>query len=166
MLRGIRKPASLLIVFAAFHFSALAALAHAIGFSCKVLGDMVRVEAYFSDDTPAVDAQVFVRNEKQEIVAQGRTDERGVWTFARPPAAPYEITVDAGAGHRLMQRLTVPEPSALSNGQESAVNGGPDRQDFTRIPWTRLAIGVAIITALAAAWLGRARIARYKESRS
>ncbi len=68
------------MVLAMLPWTALAAFPHAIGFECKVLEEIVRVEAYFSDDTPAIDAQVVVRNPQNEIIAQGRTDERGIWT--------------------------------------------------------------------------------------
>ena len=75
-------------------------LAHAVGLSCKVLEKSVRVEAYFTDDTPAMDALIVVKNEHGDIIIQGRTDEKGDWSFDRPPAGRYEVSVDAGAGHR------------------------------------------------------------------
>ena len=154
------------LVLAAFCASASPAWAHAIGFSCKLLGDVVRVEAYFSDDTPAIAAHVVVRNEQNAIVAEGRTDDRGIWTFARPAAARYEVMVDGGAGHRLTQKLTIPEPAPQLESQENAVGAGPPRSEFTRIPWLRLATGLGLIFFLAAGWLARARIGRYKASRS
>ena len=163
---SFRRIAVSLLVLAAFCASAPLALAHAIGFSCKLLGDLVRVEAYFSDDTPAIAAHVVVRNEENAIVAEGRTDDRGVWTFARPAAARYDVTVDGGAGHRLTQKLTIPELAPQPEKQEDAVGDGPLRSEFTRIPWQRLAIGLGIIFVLAVGWLARARIGRYRTSRS
>ena len=154
------------LVLAALCASASPALAHAIGFSCKLLGDLVRVEAYFSDDTPAIAAHVVVRNEQNAIVAEGRTDDRGVWTFARPAAARYDVTVDGGAGHRLTQKLTIPEMTPQPQSQEKAVGEGPPRSEFTRVPWLRLGIGLGIIFSLAVGWRARARIGRYRASRS
>jgi hypothetical protein len=166
VLASFRRFAVPALVLAAFCASASVAWAHAIGFSCKLLGDLVRVEAYFSDDTPAIAAHVVVRDEQNAIVAEGRTDDRGIWTFARPVAARYEVTVDGGAGHRLTQKLTIPELAPLPESQEKAVGDGPLRSEFTRIPWLRLAIGLGIIFLLAAGWLARAKIGRYKASPS
>jgi nickel transport protein len=140
-------------------------LAHAVGLSCKLLEKSVRVEAYFSDDTPAMDALIVVKNEQGETIVQGRTDEKGVWSFDRPVAGRYEISVDAGAGHRAKEALTVPEPAAGSGTPAVGTGDGPAREDFTRVPWLRLAAGLALIFVLAGCWLGRARIGRYRASR-
>jgi nickel transport protein len=141
-------------------------LAHAVGLSCKLLDNLVRVEAYFSDDTPAIEALIVVKNEQGAIVGQGRTDEKGVWSFDRPAAGRYEVSVDAGAGHRAKEALTVPEPAAGSGTPPVDTGDGPAREDFTRVPWLRLAAGLAMIFVLAGCWLGRARIGRYRASRS
>ncbi len=166
MLRKPLRSAVLWIVLSTLFLTPQTVWAHAIGFTCKLIGNLVRVEAYFSDDTPAIDALVVVHNGLNEIVAQGRTDDHGVWTFARPPAAHYEVTVDGGAGHRKTERLTIPDQPRELESQGSVVSEGPVRDEFTRIPWLRLTIGLAVIFLAALAWLGRSRIARYKASRS
>jgi hypothetical protein len=166
MLAIVRRLAFFSIVLAALCLSGQTALAHAVGFSCKLLGNLVRVEAYFSDDSPAIDALVVVRNEHNQVVAQGRTDDHGIWTFARPAAARYDVSLDAGAGHRATQRLTIPEQPPRPGSQEGVVSEGPMRDDFTRIPWLRLTVGLGIIFLLAALLLGRAKIARYRAFRS
>jgi hypothetical protein len=142
-----------------------AAQAHAIGLSCKLVGKLVRVEAYFSDDTPAFDALIVVRDEQQAVVAQGA---RTIVACGRSTAAGgrYEVSVDAGAGHRAKQVLVIPEATAEPGNAESAAAGDLPRDEFTRIHWLRLALGLGIISLLAAVWLGRARIGRYKASRS
>ncbi len=154
------------LAFIALVVAPQAAQAHAIGLSCKLAGQLVRVEAYFSDDTPGIDALIVVRDREQAVVAQGRTDDRGVWTFPRPPAGRYEVSVDAGAGHRAKQQLVIPEAAAESASGETAAGGGSPREEFTRIPWLKLTLGMGIISLLTAGWLGRARIARYKAFRS
>jgi hypothetical protein len=122
------------------------------------MGNLVRVEAYFSDDTPAINALIVVRNEQNEIVAHGRTDDRGVWAFSRPAPARYEVSIDGGAGHRAAQRLTIPEQPSQPGSQEAVVSDGPVRDDFTRVPWLRLGIGLTVILLLAMGWLGRTRL--------
>ena len=105
---------------------------------------------------------------KAKSSRKGRTfDDHGIWTFARASAAArYDVSVDGGAGHRATQRLTIPEQPPQTGSQEGVVGEGPKRDDFTRIPWLRLAIGLGIISLLAVGWLSRARIARYRASRS
>jgi hypothetical protein len=141
-------------------------LAHAVGLSCKVVDKLLKVEAYFDDDTPAIEATIVVRNERNEIVAQGKTDERGMWACERPAAGRYEVSVDAGAGHRAKQQLTVSELPGESGTPIPDADAGPTRDDFTRVPWARLAIGLGLIFIVAAGWRRRANTDRYKASRS
>ncbi|CAN5151608.1 hypothetical protein BH10PLA2_BH10PLA2_31100 [soil metagenome] len=140
--------------------------AHAVGLSCKVVDRQLKVEAYFDDDTPAIEATIVVRNERNEIVAQGKTDERGMWACDRPAAGRYEVSVDVGAGHRAKQQLTVPESPGESETAVTGAGAGPTRDDFTRVPWARLAIGLGLIFIVAAGWRRRANTDRYKASRS
>jgi hypothetical protein len=133
-------------------------LAHAVGLSCKLLEKTVHVEAYFSDDTPASDALIVVKNEREEIVTQGKTDDKGVWNFDRPAPGRYVVSVDAGAGHRAKETLTVPELAGAARAVDDHPVDGPGREEFTRIPWGRLAAGLAIIFVAAGCWRMRRRI--------
>jgi nickel transport protein len=130
------------------------ARAHALGAECKVVGGRVEVEAYYDDDTPARDAKVSVRDAAQKVIVEGRTDERGCWSFPQPAAGKYEVVVDAGAGHRATVKVTVTgDPPA---GPPQVVSDGPTREEFTRTPWLKVAIGLAAIAVLAGAfWLSR-----------
>ena len=73
-------------------FLPLAASAHAIGVDARIVEDKVRVEAYFDDDTPARDAKVEVLDGEKVVVAEGRTDEKGYWTFAKPKPGKLRTT--------------------------------------------------------------------------
>src|SRR5205085_12543127 len=72
----------------------------------------VYVEAGYSfgrdESEPAEGAAVTVTDTDGNRVAAGTTDERGVWTFPRPPAGTYTIVVEQ-AGHRTAVTLAVPE---------------------------------------------------------
>jgi hypothetical protein len=57
------------------------------------------VEAGFDDDTPAEGAKVTVTAADGTVIAEGRTDERGVCKFERPGPGKYTVTVES-AGHR------------------------------------------------------------------
>jgi hypothetical protein len=50
------------------------ALAHRLHVVPKIVGDELRVEAFYDDDTPAQEARIAVLIE-DEIAAQGTTDE-------------------------------------------------------------------------------------------
>jgi nickel transport protein len=140
-----------IVAFLALLAATAPAHAHALGVSAAVRGKAVEVEAYYSDDTPARDAHVTVHDRAGELWTQGRTDELGKWTFPLPRPGPYEIVVDAGAGHRVTKSIVV--PAVLPPGPTGPVADGPSRAEFTGFPWLRLAAGLAIIAALAAGWL-------------
>jgi nickel transport protein len=142
---------------------ALPASAHALGAECKLRGGRVEVEGYYDDNTPARDARVTVRDAAGQTVADGRTDDKGRWSFPAPEPGRYHVIVDAGAGHRAVVSVTVPEaasapPTFTSTPDagpgppaETVISEGPGRAEFTRVPWTKIAIGFAVIAGLAAA---------------
>ena len=121
------------------------ALAHRLHVEAKLTDDHVRVEAYYDDDTPAQEAKITVRLGDQ-LIAEGRTDDKGVWTCPLPKPGAYTIRAQS-AGHADTKTLSVPEPA------QAAIEPPPedDRSSRTRTRWARLAIGLAIIGGL---WLG------------
>ncbi|HTU20668.1 MAG TPA: carboxypeptidase-like regulatory domain-containing protein [Gemmataceae bacterium] len=134
--------------------------AHALGAECTLHGDSVRLEAYFDDDTAAADARVVVRDEARNIVAEGRTDSKGVWSFAAPPPGPYRVTVDAGAGHQTTIPLRIPSKTEQMRTVPSAAelaHEGPTRVEFTRFPWGGVALGLTVIVLLFLGWRGLRR---------
>ena len=126
----------------------LAASAHAIGVDARIVGDRVRVEAYFDDDTPARGAKVEVLDGELLVVAEGRTDEKGHWTFAKPKPGKYTVRVDAGDGHAAKTTIAI----AGEVEESKSLSDGPSRESFTG--WQRLActgVGLAVIAGLTAA---------------
>jgi hypothetical protein len=146
--------------------------AHALGADCRLRGGRVEVEAFFDDDTPARNAQVSVVDADKETVAQGKTDGAGRWSFPLPAPGQYKVIVDAGAGHRTTRLVMVPQPEASSpipnksaetnlskvdipegTSEAPLISTGPSRQQFTRFPWLKVALGLGTITALCLAFL-------------
>src|SRR5262245_52630816 len=128
------------------------AAAHALGAECKLAGDRVHVEAFFDDDTPAPDARVRVADGQKSLVAEGHTNAQGRWSFARPAPGTYEVVVEAAGGHRARVPITVPaDPSANGPSEPqrettpTTISEGPTRQEFTRFPWPKVALGLAAI---------------------
>ena len=127
--------------------------AHAIGAEAKLAAGRVELEAYYDDDTPGADAAVTVTGPGGKVVAEGRTDPVGRWSFPRPPAGKYRVTIDAGGGHRATIGLTIPPPappvaSPRPAGDPVNVSDGPTRSEFTgptRYVWA--AGGIIVIGA-------------------
>jgi hypothetical protein len=145
------RPIPLLFALFALGVATPLARAHAVGMACRVEGTRIVVEAFYDDDSPAVRAKVRVLDGSQEV-GTGLTDEKGVWSFARPAPGHYSVQLDAGAGHRATQTIEVP-PSAESPATPLAIGAGASRQEFTRFPWDRLLLGLLAIFALAGAFL-------------
>lgn len=133
-------------------------LAHALGVTCRLKGEVVEVEVYYEDDTPAANAKVRVRDAQYNDIATGRTDAQGVWSFSRPAPGTYRVSVDAGGGHRKLIRLTIPEPTVAA---PPASETGDRRETFTAFPWLGVLAGLAIIAALAGGALLVGRLRRH-----
>lgn len=111
----MRPARSLVVAFAAAAVAVplvpAAATAHDLIALVKVRDADVYVEAGYSygkdDGDPAGEAAVVVTDEHGNRVATGTTDEKGVWTFPRPPAGTYTVVVEQ-AGHRAVVTLAVP----------------------------------------------------------
>jgi hypothetical protein len=120
------------------------ALAHALNAECVVKEGRVEVEAFYDDGTPARRARVRIFAEGMRLVGEGKTDDKGSCTLARPEAGQYEVQVDAGAGHRRTMALVVP---TAETAPAPPVSGTPMREERARYPWTRVLLGVLLIAA-------------------
>jgi nickel transport protein len=148
-----------LLALAALAVGSAAASAHGLGAEAKLIDGRVVVEVFFDDDTPAPDADVTVTDAAGAEAAFGRTDAAGRWSFPAPPAGPYKVVVDAGAGHRAKLALTVP---AAPPGP-ATVSDGPTRAEFTGPQkWLLATAGVAAIAA--GTWVVR-RLSRSRTDR-
>lgn len=138
--------------------------AHGIGAEAKLKGERVHVEGFFDDDTPASDAKVTVTGEDGKVVAEGKTDAKGQWSFPVPAAGKYRVAVDAGGGHLAKTTITIParpavtgthtsgtSPSSVPANQsepETVVSDGPTRAEVTGGRWLKAGVGLAIIGLL------------------
>ncbi len=111
--------------------------AHAVGVTATLAGERVTIEAFFDDDEPAADAKVTVHDAANVLIAAGKTDAAGAWSFAVPPAGKYAVRVDAGDGHATTTVVTVPHDASVS----ASISDGPSRE--ARTGWHRW-LGVAV----------------------
>lgn len=143
---------------------ATTASAHGVGVEATLKGAVVHVEAFFDDDTPAADSAVTVTAEGGRTVAEGKTDAKGMWSFPAPPPGTYRVALNAGDGHAAKTTLRVPPPESHppAEATDTLVSDGPTREEFTRFPWEKVALGLAGIGGLTAGawWWGRRRTPR------
>ena len=102
----IRFQTFCLIALAGLGLAASPAFAHKLLIDCRVKGDNVHVEAFYDDDTPAQRAKISVEDSEKRIVAQGRTNERGVWTCSLPAPGNYTVRAES-VGHAASESLTI-----------------------------------------------------------
>ena len=129
--------------------------AHKLMITCRLEGDQLRVEAYYEDDTPAQEARITVSKDGV-IVAEGKTDERGIWIGQRPAAGEYHLKA-ISAGHTASETLPVPDVSEHSPEIDI---GHQHRRDSVGIQWINLGYGLLILLALAVVW----KIAKWQKS--
>jgi len=129
------------------------AFAHRLMADCKVVGNQLRIEAFYQDDTPAQEANVTVRS-GDVVIAQGQTDEKGVWTCPKPAAGTYTVRVES-TGHAATETLVIAESEDGNNptAAEASPEGSTDRATRTRTPWRNLALGVGLVGGACAVWL-------------
>lgn len=137
-----------------------AALAHGIGVEAKLKGDRVAVEALFDDDTSAAEAKVVVTTEDGKVVAEGKADAKGMWSFPALAPGKYKVVVNAGGGHLAKTTITIPARTAAvpspptpdgtspPSGAEPevVVSDGPTRAEMTGWRrWLMAGAGIALI---------------------
>lgn len=120
------------------------AFAHKLLLEYRVAGELLRVEAGYDDDSPAEGASIVLENERKEIIAQGKTDERGLWSCPLPPPGVYLLRAES-VGHAATREVTI--------GNEIAA-ARPANEPGT--PWTKVLIGIGAIAVLfTAVWLAK-----------
>jgi hypothetical protein len=129
-----------IVAIALLTLGASPAFAHKMYVEGKPLTDHVRVEAYYEDDTPAQEAKIKILKD-DAVVAEGRTDEKGVWTCVLPPGH-YSVRAET-LGHAANCVIEVPV-----RAEEVVPPSDDQRAANTRFPIWRVALGLAIIGTL------------------
>jgi hypothetical protein len=115
------------------------AFAHKLYVDPTIVGDRLRVEVYYDDDTPAQDAKVTVLFGDEKL-ATGKTDEKGVWTWPKPGPGTYLVRAES-LGHAAKETVVIPDPAA-----DPPPAAPPEsRPSRTRTPWRNLALGLGVI---------------------
>lgn len=134
----------------------VSASAHQMFAKAKVVGDQLKVEAYHDDDTPAQNARVEVKLDDQ-LVIEGKTDERGLWSAPAPKAVgSYKVRV-SGDGHVARATFEVgtataePSVQARRDGEAESLDIA-ERRENTRLKWDRLGVGLGLVLGCGGMW--------------
>jgi hypothetical protein len=126
-----------------------AAFAHNLMTDPRMAGGQLRVEVFYDDGTPAQDAQVTVRS-GDDKVAEGRTDEKGVWVWEAPVPGKYTVHGQS-LGHASRPEAVEIKQAELAPPARTADAAAPpesaSRAARTRTPWRNLALGLGLIGA-------------------
>ena len=126
-------PLALLLLFA----WAQPARAHAVYLFAWVDGDRVCSEGYFAKKSKVRDGTVTVRNAAGSLVAEGRTNEQGLWCFPAPASQDLTFVLNAGQGHRAEFILPVKEfPSGHSPAADKEKPASPGALAADKVPAT------------------------------
>lgn len=120
----------------------------------KVTGGTVTVEVFYDDNTPGAGATMRVFNPANEVVQEGKSDDKGFWSFPAPPPGDYVIRAKTNDGHAAKADLHIPQPS----DPPVEPTPGRTRPDLTGpMRWVGVGAGLAVVTAAFGVWywLGR-----------
>ncbi|MSR53531.1 MAG: carboxypeptidase regulatory-like domain-containing protein [Gemmataceae bacterium] len=142
-----------LLAFVILSGVATPVFAHKLIVDPRIKGDRLHVEAFYEDDTPAQQARITVLN-GDTVIAEGRTDEKGVWSIAKPMPGTYLVKAES-LGHAAKETLVIAESKSRA---ENSVGGSPltvvdnsdsladeERAAKTRTPWNRIGLGLGLI---------------------
>lgn len=108
------------------------------------------IEAGFDDDTPAEGAKVVLTDASGAVIAEAKTDDRGVCKLARPVPGKYTATVEA-LGHKDKVAFEV-----VGVAVADAASGPTEYRGWRLDRTVGLVVGVGSLLALSAGyWLVR-----------
>ena len=100
-MRQIKNVFIQIITFIILFLFTTTALAHKAIIRAEVENGIVKVECVYSGDTPMINAKFQVFNDKDEIVSEGRTDDKGKYQFNVPDNVKIlKLVVHDLMGHR------------------------------------------------------------------
>lgn len=100
-------------------------LAHRINIFALDEGGEIYTESTFAGKRPVKRGTVRVFNDQRVLLLTGETDEKGIYTFARPDSGVLIVEVDAGMGHKNSWELEavdgVPYPGEPQGGEQGSL---------------------------------------------
>jgi len=102
----------------------LPALAHKVIIFAWVEGDTVFTESKFSDGKKAINSQVLVFDKEGTQLLEGKTDNKGEFSFKIPKLTDLRIVLNAAMGHKAEWRIAESEINEAGGVSEKKRAGG------------------------------------------
>ncbi len=106
----------------------LACYLHGLLIEARISSGQLCIEVFFDDDSPAIEATVALLSSNDQTIAQGKTDQKGCWTIPCPAPGTYQITANAGLGHKSKKSISIPD------NRQSAISMAPPKSTPGSIP--------------------------------
>lgn len=88
------------------------ALAHKVNVFAYVEAGKVYTESYFPDGSPVEGGKVLVYDSQNNLLLEGVTDKKGLFSFAVPKVDDLNIVIEATMGHKNSFKLKKAEVEA------------------------------------------------------
>jgi nickel transport protein len=113
--------ASVLLLFLSF---SAPARAHKVSLFAWVEGDTVYTESYFGGERKAVGGLIRVFDPSGKQLLEGKTDDKGEFSFRIPRKVDLKIVLEATMGHKTEFILRAEKPGDIQKGSEPAPEKG------------------------------------------
>ncbi len=111
--------------------------AHKVNVFAYVEGDRVVVEGYFGGNVKAQDSPVEVFDEGGQKIHEGKTDDKGVYSFKLSDLPPFsgglKIVLEAGMGHKADYTISASDiPGSI--GKDASEKAQPPKDKLEEAP--------------------------------
>jgi len=90
-------------------------------FCTVVRGNIVEIEVHHEDQTPAKGLKVALVDAQKNVIAAGKINADGEWSWPAPAPGAYEVVLDPGTGDRDIKRYPIEvRPAALPSPEPDA----------------------------------------------
>jgi nickel transport protein len=103
-------------------------LAHKVVVFAWVEGDTVFTESKFSGGKPAKNSQILVYDREGGQLLEGKTDDKGEFSFKIPKFTDLKVVLNASMGHKA--EWTIPESEILETGNAPEKKEGGESPDI------------------------------------
>ena len=113
----------LLFTLVVFLYSVATVHAHGVYIFACVDGDRILTESYFSDERKIKDGVIKVYDPSGKLLLEGKTDEKGLFSFKVPQETDLKIVLEASMGHRAEYYLKADELKGTASTMKQRERG-------------------------------------------
>jgi len=122
--KGLPAPGRSLITSLFFFFISVATVhAHGVHVFARLDGDLIVTESYFSDERKVNEGVIRVYDPSGALLLEGKTDDKGVFSFKVPQETDLKIVLEVSMGHRAEYLLTAEELTGRASTERQPERG-------------------------------------------